>query len=165
MEEVAETFGFGPTVLSIVHLEIISFPCIKREVLMQLELVEKCGLHEGQGKEEKVVRTHPIAYESLPKRELSSSRVKFALRVSKIGDFVPLRVWKYSGVECKEVGTVDIPLSPYRFSLSETPPLNDSVQWQTKQGAPDYGRLVFKGEVSCQLKRSCAQDGQARIIL
>lgn len=91
--------------------------------------------------------------------------MKFALKASKIGDFVPLRVWKYSGVECKEVGTLDIPLSAYRFSLSEMPPENDSVQWQTKQGAPEYGRLVFRGEVSCQLRRSCAQEAQAKITL
>lgn len=64
-----------------------------------------------------------------------------------------------------EVGTLDIPLSPYRFSLSETSPENDSVQWQMKQGCPDYGRLVFKGEVSCQLRKSCAQEMQAKIIL
>lgn len=91
--------------------------------------------------------------------------MKFALKASKIGDFVPLRVWKYSGVECKEVGTLDIPLSAYRFSLSETPPENDSVQWQTKQGSPEYGRLVFRGEVSCQLRRSCTQEAQAKITL
>ena len=127
--------------------------------------MEKSGLSEGQGAEEKVVRTHPIAYECLPRKELSNSRVKFALRASRIGDFVPLRVWRYSGVECQEVGTVDIPLSAYRFSLSETPPESDSVQWQTKQGAPEYGRLVFRGEVSGQLRRSSTQEGQAKITL
>jgi len=26
--------------------------------------------------------------------------IKFAVKVSRIGDFVPLRIWKYSGVDC-----------------------------------------------------------------
>lgn len=38
------------------------------------------------------------------------------MKISKIGDFVPMRLWKYSGVECLEMGTFDIPLSLYRLS-------------------------------------------------
>lgn len=65
-----------------------------------------------------MVRTHPIAFSDLPKENNPRSKVKFALRISKIGDFVPLRLWKYAGVECCELGTVDIPLSLYRLALS-----------------------------------------------
>jgi hypothetical protein len=40
--------------------------------------------------------------------------VKFAVKISKIGDFVPLRIWKCVGVECLELGTIDLPLSLYK---------------------------------------------------
>ncbi len=68
------------------------------------------------------MRTQPITVSNLPRDEHSNCKVKFALKVSKIGDFVPLRLWKYSGVECIELGTVDIPLSLYRVGLSEETP-------------------------------------------
>lgn len=43
------------------------------------------------------------------------NNIKFAIKVSKIGDFVPLRIWKYIGVDCIEVGTVDLPLNIYKM--------------------------------------------------
>jgi hypothetical protein len=78
-----------------------------------------------------VVRTHPIASCDLPVECRPNSKVKFALRISKIGDFVPLRFWKYSGVECTELGTVDIPLSLYRLALSGEVSFmeSDNVKW------------------------------------
>ena len=41
--------------------------------------------------------------------------MKFAINVSDIGDFVPLRLYKVSGVEIHELGIIDINLSPYKY--------------------------------------------------
>jgi hypothetical protein len=65
-----------------------------------------------------VVRSSPISYNDLPTDDIPRSKIKFALKISKIGDFVPLRLWKYTGVDCSELGTVDIPLSLYKLVIS-----------------------------------------------
>jgi hypothetical protein len=85
------------------------------------------------------------------------SKAKFALKISKIGDFVPLRLWRYSGVECCELGTVDVPLSLYRLALSGGVSFTESedVRWEEKAGS-GLGRTAVCGEVACQLRRGNA---------
>lgn len=65
-----------------------------------------------------MVRSSPVAYYDLPKEDIPRSKIKFALKISKIGDFIPLRLWKYAGVDSSELGTVDIPLSLYKLVIS-----------------------------------------------
>jgi hypothetical protein len=92
--------------------------------------------------------------------------VKFALKISKIGDFVPLRLWKYSGVGCCELGTVDVPLSLYRLALCGGVSFMESenVRWEAKTGS-EVGRTAVSGEVACQLRKGNAVEIQARVIL
>lgn len=94
------------------------------------------------------------------------SRVKFALRISKIGDFVPLRLWKYTGVECCELGTVDIPLSLYRLALSGWASFADSdnIRWEGKPDS-DLGRTAVLGEVACHLRRGNSVETQVKVAL
>lgn len=41
--------------------------------------------------------------------------VKFAINVSEIGDFVPLRIYKMNGVDIQELGIIDIDLAAFRY--------------------------------------------------
>lgn len=126
-----EVYGVGPTILCISQLHILTTPPLRNDALLQLELVERTSLSQHGEEEEKVVRTQPITFSDFPREDNPRSKVKFALRISRIGDFVPLRLWKYCGVECSELGTVDIPLSVYRLALSQGVSFmeNENVQW------------------------------------
>lgn len=101
------------------HIAIIVNPALKGETLMQLELIERPAFNRYYKNivdemKEKAVRTIPIRYQDLPRDGVNAVGLKFAVKVTKIGDFVPLRIWKYSGVECMELGTIDLPLSLYK---------------------------------------------------
>lgn len=52
----------------------------------------------GYEEVEKALCTNPIPFSQLPRQNINNSKIKFALKASKIGDFVPLRLWRYTGV-------------------------------------------------------------------
>lgn len=54
--------------------------------------------------------------ELMPYGVLAGSEIKFALRIKKIGEYVPLRIWKVHGVNNIEVGIVDIQFSKYLYA-------------------------------------------------
>lgn len=39
--------------------------------------------------------------------------IKFAVNLTIQGEYLPLRIWQYNGVESKELGIVDINVIPY----------------------------------------------------
>jgi hypothetical protein len=39
--------------------------------------------------------------------------IKFAVSLTIQGEYLPLRIWQYNGVESKELGIVDINVIPY----------------------------------------------------
>ena len=58
--------------------------------------------------DEKSYRTPGVPYGVLSKIQL-----KFAIRIKEIGEFVPLRFWKFNGVNSCELGIIDLQLSRY----------------------------------------------------
>ena len=59
----------------------------------------------------------PFSYEfmkPLPGSQTSNC-IRFAINVSEIGDFVPLRIYKVHGVEIQELGIIDIDLAAFRY--------------------------------------------------
>lgn len=44
-----------------------------------------------------------------------SNCIRFAINVSGIGDFVPLRIYKVNGVDIQELGIIDIDLAAFRY--------------------------------------------------
>ena len=63
---------------------------------------------------EKTVKTNPFKCYKLPHINNEISSIKFSLSLNKVGDFIPLKIWRYSGVEPVLVGTVDVPLRAYQ---------------------------------------------------
>lgn len=57
---------------------------------------------------DKIYRTPGILYGVLQKIQL-----KFALRLKEIGEFVPLRFWKFNGVNSVELGIIDLQFARY----------------------------------------------------
>jgi hypothetical protein len=43
-----------------------------------------------------------------------------------------LRIWKYSGVECLELGTIDLPLSLYKEKKNDDEETAQKIKWQMK---------------------------------
>ena len=64
-----------------------------------------------------MIKSSPVMYANLPDKN-GANIIKFAIRISNIGDFVPLRIWKYIGVDFIEIGTVDLPLSLYKIKTN-----------------------------------------------
>ncbi len=49
----------------------------------------------------------------------SSNCIRYAVNVSEIGDFVPLRILRVHGVEIQDLGMIDIDLAPFRYRKAE----------------------------------------------
>lgn len=94
-------YGIGPTVISISNVHIDLNPPLKNDDLVSLELITK-------GSDEKMYRTPGIPYGVLNKVQ-----IKFAVRIKDIGEFVPLRIWKFSGVNSTELGIIDLHFNRY----------------------------------------------------
>jgi hypothetical protein len=63
-----------------------------------------------KGGSKKLYTTKLISYENLSKVD-----IKFALRIKKVGEFIPLRVLKVNGVDAVELGIVDLQLSRFLY--------------------------------------------------
>ena len=96
-------YGFGPTILCLKGINITLNPQLKFDDLLFMELMIK-------GTSKKLYTTKIITYQNFKKTEF-----KFALRVKKIGEFVPLKIWKVHGVDAVELGIVDLQLSRYLY--------------------------------------------------
>lgn len=106
----------------IYDFEIHSNPPIKDNTMLILELI----IHEKpislREKKQKTIRTIPFSYDFVkPKlHEVGSLNcIRFAVNVSGIGDFVPLRIYKLNGVEMQELGIIDIDLAAFRYRKQE----------------------------------------------
>lgn len=101
----------------IYDMEIVSNPPLKDETMLILELITHEKLIGHRKKKEKTIRTMPISYEFIKRcpRSETSNCVRFAINVSEIGDFVPLRIFKVYGVEIQELGIIDIDLAAFRY--------------------------------------------------
>ena len=91
-------FGKGPSILLFTSIIIVTNPPLPPETLIQMDLIEKVSVRTSESltdatQEEHVVSSAPMEY-CLAQRE----GLKFALRVSKAGDFVPVRLWRHKGV-------------------------------------------------------------------
>ena len=55
----------------------------------------------------------------MPNLNDPDSEIKFKLNLHKIGHFIPLRIWRYNGVEDILVGTIDLPLAFFDYDDDE----------------------------------------------
>ena len=101
----------------IYDIEIVCNPPLKDESMLILELITHEKMISHKKKKEKTIKTMPISYEFIKpsvKSETSNS-IRFAINVSEIGDFVPLRIYSVHGVEILELGIIDVDLAAFRY--------------------------------------------------
>ncbi len=100
---------------------------------MQIELIEKSPFNLPfrnviDERKEKILKTNPISYAQFPKTNNKDSSLKFAIKISSIGDFIPLRLWRYTGVQDILVGTIDLPLILFNDKDKESN-VRQRVEW------------------------------------
>jgi hypothetical protein len=101
----------------IYDIDIVSNPPLKDNSMLILELITHERTIAHKKKKEMTVRTMPISYEFMKPsiRNQASNCIRFAINVSEIGDFVPLRIYKVYGVEIQELGIIDVDLAAFRY--------------------------------------------------
>lgn len=157
-------YGFGSTILCLRNIRINLIPQLKAEDLLYMQLLVKGG-------SKKLYTTKLISYENLSKVD-----IKFALRIKKVGEFIPLRVLKVNGVDAVELGIVDLQLSRFLYEEEQlskwyqqsenTMPLQDSDDGKHIL-VNDSGKtkLIVKSVVDCKFRRNKVEEAQGGITL
>lgn len=101
----------------IYDIDIVSNPPFKDDSMLILELITHERTIGHKKKKERAIRTMPISYEFIKPsiRTQTSNCIRFAINVSEIGDFVPLRIYKVHGVEIQELGIIDVDLAAFKY--------------------------------------------------